>query len=43
MFTEHELQEYMPFFNRLNINEEDQLSILEFFYAIGTLVYNTHN
>lgn len=41
MFTEHELEEFKPLFEGLNINNEDQMSILELFYALGTLVYHS--
>lgn len=43
MFSEDELKIYGEMFNKLNINQKDQLTILEFFYGLGTLIYVNNN
>mgnify|MGYP001134581435 CR=1 FL=1 len=41
MFNEQELIEYEKDFTQLDItNIEEQKHILEFFYTLGTIIYN---
>lgn len=43
MFTDIELNEYGKLFNGMNIDKNDQQTILEFFYVIGTMIYSSEN
>lgn len=41
MFNEEELVEYEKDFTQLDItSKEEQKKILEFFYTLGTIIYN---
>lgn len=41
MFNEEELIEYEKDFTQLGIiSEEEQKKVLEFFYTLGTVIYN---
>ena len=42
MFNEEELLEYEQDFNNLNITDKnEQKAILDFFYTLGTIIYNS--
>lgn len=40
MHFEEEVQEYDNLFKHLNLNKEEQLQVLEFFYIVGTMIYS---
>ena len=43
MFTDIELNEYGKLFNGMHIDKNDQQTILEFCYGIGTMIYSSEN
>ena len=43
MFTDIELNENGKLFNGMNIDKNEQQTILEFFYVIGTMIYSSEN
>lgn len=43
MFDEEELSDYEKDFNQIGIkSKEQQKNLLDFFYTLGTIIYNTN-